>query len=529
MKRRVTSAIALLCLVATACSDELGEVVEENGEKTFQEENVSSITDSEKEAYLASFAKTLSIAVYERQDVRSFIKKHALECFDKNYDVLYLAMKDEYISGQKFCDILSSYSSKKEIDEITTHVPLLNIYLTDFPAIGLHAEDLNEADAELPTCVSMSDSTRLFCKGTQTDAISKGLIPDFHVLVVGENSRVIINDNSGSNKSLTLFQLKDPAFDGLVQNSNLKSIALSKSDVGRRAFDSWEYFNSDDVGINQKAFQRDYIYYGITPNKQHGDLIKSVSEYIGYIKVPASAFYTISDQKSEDDPYADPYIKEPSTQRYRKQYSESELIDIMWTRGAFNFKFEIITSTQEVANTIYIPLTPSQLWDFHIEHATKHKTWFRHTRHYYRIDADKFTPKNVILATPADMGKWNIAEESLFRIIKIYEEDKGKETLVQQTYEMTKANSTNFSGNSKVTIGLGDSTKPTIEPSISTNNSTTTKFSKTITTKWVEGSDELGKVTVYYYDPVIDYMTPNGQPILHTYNTGSIEFGIIVK
>ncbi len=73
MKRRVTSAIALLCLVATACSDELGEVVEENDEKTFQEENVSSITDSEKETFLASFAKDLSVAVYERQDVRSFL------------------------------------------------------------------------------------------------------------------------------------------------------------------------------------------------------------------------------------------------------------------------------------------------------------------------------------------------------------------------------------------------------------------------------------------------------------------------
>lgn len=73
MKRRVTSAIALLCLVATACSDELGEVVEGNDEKTFQEENVSSITASEKEVCWANFAKNLPVAVYERQDVRSFL------------------------------------------------------------------------------------------------------------------------------------------------------------------------------------------------------------------------------------------------------------------------------------------------------------------------------------------------------------------------------------------------------------------------------------------------------------------------
>ncbi len=519
----------LLCLVFAACSDELNETVEMNQDELIPETKTNEVTDAEKEAYLASFAKILSMAVYERQDVRAFLKRHALECFDKNYDVLYVAVKDEYISGQKFHEILSSYSSENEIEDITTHIPLLNIYLTDFPAIGIHAEDLNEADVDIPTCVSMSDSTRFFYKGTQIEARQKGEIPDFHVLVVGENTRVTICGQHGSNKSLNLFEFKDPAFDGLADNGNLKSIALSGSIVGRRAFDSWQYFNSSNSGVNQKAFQRDYIYYGITPDKPRGELIKSISEYIGYIKVPASAFYTISDQKSGDDPYADPYIKEPTAQRYHKQYSENELIDIMWTRGAFNFKFEIITSTQEIANTIYIPLTPSQLWDFHIEHTTKHKTWFRHTRHYYRIDADKFTPKNVILDSPADMGKWNIAEESLFRIVKIYEEDKGKETLIQQTYEMTKANSTNFSGNAKVTIGLGDSTKPSIEPSTSINNSTTTKFNKTITTKWVEGSDELGKVTVYYYDPIIDYMTTNGQPILHTYNTGSIEFGIIVK
>lgn len=43
-----------------------------------------------------------------------------------------------------------------------------------------------------------------------------------------------------------------------------------------------------------------------------------------------------------------------------------------------------------------------------------------------------------------------------------------------------------------------------------------------------ETSDDLGQVRIYYYDPVIEGMN-GSSPIVKTYNTGSVEFGVFVK
>ncbi|MGN0028494.1 MAG: hypothetical protein ACI35Q_02025 [Marinilabiliaceae bacterium] len=56
----------------------------------------------------------------------------------------------------------------------------------------------------------------------------------------------------------------------------------------------------------------------------------------------------------------------------------------------------------------------------------------------------------------------------------------------------------------------------------------TDKISTTVTEKWTETSDDLGQVRIYYYDPVIVGMN-GSSPIVKTYNTGSVEFGVFVK
>lgn len=56
----------------------------------------------------------------------------------------------------------------------------------------------------------------------------------------------------------------------------------------------------------------------------------------------------------------------------------------------------------------------------------------------------------------------------------------------------------------------------------------TDKISTTVTEKWTETSDDLGQVRIYYYDPVVVGMN-GSSPIVKTYNTGSVEFGVFVK
>ena len=53
-----------------------------------------------------------------------------------------------------------------------------------------------------------------------------------------------------------------------------------------------------------------------------------------------------------------------------------------------------------------------------------------------------------------------------------------------------------------------------------------------ITIKRHLDSDPLGKVHVYFYDPLVDNVTTgifSKSYFMHTYNTGIVEFGIAVK
>lgn len=526
-------AAATVLVLLPSCSDEIDEL--KNDDNIASARQVGEVNLEDRQKSLTAFAKTLSAAVSDRKDVREFLKDHAIKQFDNNYDILYQLVKDETVGdGETLQDILSRYSSEGQMESIATDLPLLNIYLTRTAFLGVYPEDLDTDDSEIPVAVAGADSTLLFCNGENEQAIPPGAVPAFHVFVVGENDRVIANkqEEVRSNKSASAtysFTFKSPAFDG-SKRSNLKSVRTSASVIGGRAIKAYSYFNGSGDGANQKAFQRDYIYYGITPEKTSGSLVKNVSEYLCYIKIPTSAYFTISDEKENNTTvYGDPYIKQYTWEKTKGKPSDSDVINALWQRGAYNLKVEVVTSAESSANVAYIPLTPEQLWEFNIKSSYTHSTWFRHSKYYYAIDPSDFTAKDVFLDEPIDLGKWHIDEESVYRYIRISEEDSGNEVTVEETFDLSKAKSSNFNGEVKVSVGMVDVTTNT---STSTaNSSTTEKNTKVVTSRKLEKSDNLGTVRVYFYDPIIDSKAKHGaqQYRLHTYNTGSVVFGITAK
>lgn len=84
--------VAIVLLVGlSACSyDEptLGEAKVDN----LDEQDVITI---EKDSAIAQFAQILSDVIYERQDVRKFLKEQASLRFDSNTDILYGEIKDK--------------------------------------------------------------------------------------------------------------------------------------------------------------------------------------------------------------------------------------------------------------------------------------------------------------------------------------------------------------------------------------------------------------------------------------------------
>lgn len=494
-----------------------------------------------KEIYLQKFAEILSKATYERKDIREFLKKESLKQFDKNYDVLYYLIKDESIGSKSFRDILISYSSKDALEKIEANVPLLNILIPEIALFDVLPEKMDVEDREIPVVVPQKSENQFFLNGESVLKIKKGEVPDFHVIVVNENSRVVATDikmnslKSGGAKSVTF---KSPNYDGTKLTESppmLKSSTISSSSiVGAKAIEAFRYFNRDDGSIFQKGLQRDYVYYGITPENQTGNLNRSISEYISFIEVNPNGYFIFADQNIDQILNNDPIISSWETSQKKRPLTPDELIDRMWTKGAYNFKFEIITSTSDKPFTVYIPLKPSEIWNFNIERSYRHSTWFRRSKNTYRIDPNKFTSKPVFLnAEMISLPKWNIADEAITRIVNISEEDDGSEITSQYTFEESRINSNNFKGDLKLGIGLLNKILNIgAGGSVDITSTNTTKESKKITIKRTETSDILGSIKIYFYDPLIEGVQQSLQGNsykMHTYQTGSITFGITVK
>lgn len=531
-------------MVCFACSDDFTDMqVLQDAQQAQQQSSQS----PSKETKMADFARVLSKAVADRQDVRQFLKDEALKQFDLNYDVLYGAVKDEQIGGVKFHDILSSYSTVDSLNDMIAGIPLLNIYLTRTAIFGIFPEDLDVNDREVPIAVSMSDSTMFFVNGTLETTIAKGEIPAFHVFVVNENSRVVVNNgvDYGSNglKALSRndYTFKSPLFDARLAN-NLKSIRTNMSVAGWRVHNAFQYFHGTGHGSDQKAFQRDYLYYGITPHKQTGTLNASTSEYLCYIKVSPRAYFKIADVMPTGSIQEDPICEEQrnssdehwvakykGADSQKRKLSQAELVDKLWTRGAYELRFDIIDSKQGEANVIYIPVRPEEIWNFNLDIDRQHKTWFRHTKFTYKIDPQKFTSKEYFLPDAIDIGKWDISTESMYRSIRVSEEDDGEEITTKYSYEIVRMSSHNFKGSAKLNVGFGTGDKNSLSGEFSSEatRQNTSRQTSEVSIKETNASDFLGKVTVYYYDPIVESMT--GGLVLHTYNTGYVTFAITVK
>lgn len=344
-------------------------------------------------------------------------------------------------------------------------------------------------------------------------------------LLVNENSRVIINPQTRSGERM--YSFKSPSYDGANKESAVATRGLWEdlSTFGYRAMVAYHYFYEDDASDHSMALQRDYIYYGITPGKQSGALNQNVSEYLSFIEINPNAYFKIADQKDTGSTNDDPHIEHYSVSIEKRDFTADELIDKMWTKGAYDFRIEVMTSTRENPQVLYIPLKPNQIWNFNLERSYRHRTFFRHTKFTYRIDPNKFTPKQVSLTSERiSFGKWNLAEEAVYRYVTFWEEDEGVEKNYSYTYEMIKVNADKFSGDAKLELGLG---KNKLSGGINTviSSSNTVRETKNVTVKRSEKSDNLGNVKIYFYDPIIENNI-SGISYSHTYNTGTVKFGI---
>lgn len=514
---KTTMAIGSLLLLASCQNDDdftcHGNSVGQSIENLNCDNDI--IQTMEKDSAIVKFAEILSLAVYDRQDVREFLKKEASKKFDGNSDILYHEVKNLPVSGATFKDILTSYSSEIEMATIEKSVPYLNIFIPEMQAFDVTLNNLDCTDAEIPIAVAQENGMDLFLNGNNEATIPNGELPAFHSIVVNENGLIKVStDINGKYLGYELLSSMHAA-------ATTRSAIFSYNEVGSKAVAAYNYFNKDDASKYSRALQRDYIYYGITPSNGNGSLDYNVNEYISYIEVNPKSYFKLSDQKSED-----PSIVKNSVSRHSKDYSTEELIKEMWSEGNYSFRFEIISSNQSQPSISIITVSPQDLWDFNLDKHFRHGTWFRKSKYTYTIDPNKFTPKRFDLSSQRiSLGKWDLSQEAMERYVSIYEEDATETEVITLTYEMNKMTSTKVNGNIK--YGLGTNL-PTGDVGAEINNSTTRRTNKTITTTKAKGDDALGTIKIYFYDPIILNKTSEGYEV-KSYNTGIVSFGIIAK
>lgn len=484
---------------------------------------------SQKQDLKLEFAKALSSVVSNNIDARRIIKTEAVKQFDKNYDVLWATIKDERVGNTTFAECVASYSSSDLIDDIDENLPLLNILFPEIKMFDINAETYDCSDNELPVSVCSKGKNLLLFAGEVTDTIPANEVPAFNVLVVNENNRVIANKEVKTRGANYRFSFVSPSFDGSRTNPSTRSAVVDNSYVGDKAIRAYQYFYKDDASTNSMALQRDYIYYGLTPTNQSGALNFNVSEYICFIEVNPTTYFTIADQTETGSISDDPYIKANSVSRKKRDFTDSELVDALWTKGAYNFRFEIQRSTNENPQIVYLPVKPSDIWNFNLDRRYRHSTAFRRSKYTYRIDPNKFTAKRYYL-TPGEIsfGKWNLAEESVYRYVTIIEEDESVKKKTSFQYEVVNVLSTKFNGDVKLELGIGESTKLGAGVGIEATSSNTKKEIRTATIIRKEKSDHLGSVKIYFYDPIIESKTSATKCQMRTYNTGNVKFGISV-
>lgn len=505
------SIVISLFIVSCSNNDVLVNNVEEISYGNYSDLSVN------KEQCLQDFSRILSKAIYNEKELRKFLKKEALKQFDKNYDVLYYFVKEEKITNDKSLrDILISYSSEEQISVIERQVPLLNILIPRISLFDIKPEELNVEDAELPVAVNSDSVTNLLINGKNILKIPAGEVPNFHVVVVNENRRMKVEPvgTRGISGNMYSYSFKDENYNN---KCDIKTRVVG-DDIERykKAIEAFNIgFNKDDGSNYQKALQRDYIYYGMTPEKNTGNLNRSVTEYFCFLEVDPKSYFKISDQRANVD-NDDPRIKNKEVTVKKRSYDHNRLIQEMWTEGAYNFIFEIITSKSDKPIKVYVPVYPDDIWDFHIKDEYKGSSLFSSSRHTYTIDPRNFTSKRYYLSPGlVTLAKWDISDEGLSRYVNVYEEDdKGLTTEKTETvsYKFSRVKNDKFNGDIKLSLGTGAKTENStgnsgnIGAGYSSEITTTNTYDeeRKIVVRKTESHESLGSIKIYFYDPIVE-------------------------
>ncbi|WP_455668921.1 hypothetical protein [Phocaeicola sp.] len=507
-----------------------------------QEEVSTSIENNQKElpelttaqAQL-KFAKLLSQAASNSIEVRSFLKEEALARFDNDYDIFYPLVKDKIVSGNKsFRDILLSYcKDENELAQIECSQLLLNILIPDLSLFwDFNAKTWDINGTEVSVLCRDDENDTLYENGENIGSLPKGEIPGFPCLVVKNNERLKVTNANTRSGEIT-YEFIDEVFDGTknapqarhsdfdidFQPTEDLGKYVAKSEIMPSIVKAWEEFKNVP-----NAYQRDYIYYGITKANTPGTLNRNIREKLYRFRINADAFGKIAD--SDQDPKLD-------TPSQPKRYLDNaEILKRIWTDGEFDFRFKSYIASEDgkdaMEHVLPFSVNPRDVFSIkkvHVHH--KNSTMFRQSKNFYSVDVENLESKWIY---PEKLsGKnynaqvfvlpWDLYSKSL--VIHLFAEEFD----LDQTEERSRTVVNEFTNKIDFSVEGGNGSagkKVNLTAKLGygfSHTKTTTSTTKITTT---HGSDDLGTLSFFFYDPIIK-AEANGTYELYSAYNGTVE------
>lgn len=521
--------VSLFCIAAfCACTDQVNEFPSQPDgaqSKTIVQAPLDQVTAQKK------FAKALSKAVSNSLEVRKFLKTEAMAQFDNDYDIFYPLVKNKIVcDNQSLRDILLSYcKDENELIQIEQSLPLLNILVPDLSLFwDFNAEKWNVDDKEVSVICRDDKDNTLYEDGENIGKMTTGDIPDFPCLVVKNNERMKVSSVNTRSGEATYEFLSD-AFDGSKRKPQTRHY---EEDINLQPTEDLEaYVNGSEIMESVKnawnefknvpnAYQRDYIYYGITKENKPGTLNRYIREKLYRFRIAANAYSAIN------DPTQDPTLQ--NTQKNKGYLTNEEIIQKIWTDGNFEFHFKSYISGEDSKEAMEAKLTFTinprdafSLEKIHLKH--KNSTAFRQSKNFYTVDANNLRSKwiypeksdknadDLVFTLP-----WDLYNKSLSIFMFVEEWDKGQTITQEKTVVSEFVNKADFSIEGSGSIG-----KVSLSTKLGYGFSHTKTVSNKATIQTTVESDPLGTLYFQYNDPIIRDEI-NGTYKLYNVSSGSV-------
>ena len=521
--------VSLFCIAAfCACTDQVNDFPAQPDRaqsKTINQAPLDQVTAQKK------FAKALSKAVSNSLDVRKFLKAEAVAQFDNDYDIFYPLVKNKIVyDNQSLRDILLSYcKDENELVQIEQSLPLLNILVPDLSLFwDFNAEKWNVDDKEVSVICRDDKDNTLYENGENIGKMTTGDIPDFPCLVVKNNERMKVSSVKTRSGEATYEFLSD-AFDGSKRKLQTRHY---EEDINLQPTEDLEaYVNGSEIMSSVKdawnefknvpnAYQRDYIYYGITKENKPGTLNRYIREKLYRFRIAANAYSAIN------DPTQDPTLQD--TQKNKGYLTNEEIIQKIWTDGNFEFHFKSYISGEDSKEAMEAKLTFTinprdafSLEKIHLKH--KNSTAFRQSKNFYTVDAKNLRSKwiypeksdknadDLVFTLP-----WDLYNKSLSIFMFVEEWDKGQTITQEKSVVSEFINKADFSIEGSGSIG-----KVSLSTKLGYGFSHTKTVSNKATIQTTVESGPLGTLYFQYNDPIIRDEI-NGTYKLYNVSSGSV-------